>query len=112
MECKKCGKPIPATIIIDGKKRNLCNRKFCLECSPFGSMNRSKYGPGFKQDKENVCRVCGKIFTANRTLKVCPVCNVKIARYKMKQKAVNFMGGKCMICGWTGDQAQDGSVES
>jgi len=37
--CLKCKKEFPITIIIDNKKRNLCSRKFCLDCSPFGSGN-------------------------------------------------------------------------
>lgn len=37
--CKKCNKPYKLLVIIDGKERNLGSRKFCLECSPFGSHN-------------------------------------------------------------------------
>ena len=34
-----CGQTIPFTCVVDGKKRNLKNRKFCLACSPFGLHN-------------------------------------------------------------------------
>jgi hypothetical protein len=34
-QCKLCGKEIPYKQEIDGKTRNLQNRKYCLSCSPF-----------------------------------------------------------------------------
>ena len=37
--CKNCGKEFETWIEIDGIKRNLKSRKFCLECSPFGKHN-------------------------------------------------------------------------
>lgn len=37
MVCKKCGKYFPMCIIVDNKKRNLCSRKYCLDCVPFKS---------------------------------------------------------------------------
>jgi len=43
--CRKCGCSIQATIKIDGKSRNLCKRKFCLVCSPFGKHNTKKDDP-------------------------------------------------------------------
>jgi hypothetical protein len=41
-KCLKCGEYIPRVITIDGKKRNLQKRKFCLICSPFGKHNTKK----------------------------------------------------------------------
>ena len=38
--CTQCKEPIPATVRIDGKKRNLKNRKKCLVCSPFKELRR------------------------------------------------------------------------
>jgi len=40
--CKNCNEKLLATFIIDGKRRNLAHRKFCLNCSPFGSHNTRK----------------------------------------------------------------------
>mgnify|MGYP006433691181 CR=1 FL=1 len=37
--CKKCNQKYPCWVEIDGKQRNLGTRKFCLDCSPFGSHN-------------------------------------------------------------------------
>jgi len=43
--CRKCRSILPATAIIDGKRRSLKNRKFCFVCSPFGSHNTKKDDP-------------------------------------------------------------------
>lgn len=43
--CRKCGKEFPTQMKIDGKKRILKNRKFCLECSPYGSRNTKADDP-------------------------------------------------------------------
>ena len=37
--CQKCQAKFPIWLKVDGKKRNLKNRKFCLNCSPFGLHN-------------------------------------------------------------------------
>lgn len=41
MKCQNelCQKEFPISIIIDGKRRVLNKRKYCLECTPFGSHN-------------------------------------------------------------------------
>lgn len=38
----ECNATYPATILIEGKRRNLCNRKFCFQCVPFGSRKSSQ----------------------------------------------------------------------
>jgi len=38
--CRMCHGEFKNWIEIDGVKRNLCNRKYCLECSPWGIKNR------------------------------------------------------------------------
>ena len=40
--CLKCQKEIPYYFVINGKKRSLTRRKFCLNCSPFGRHNTCK----------------------------------------------------------------------
>ena len=37
--CKNCRKEIPSWVVIDGISHGLSNRRFCLECSPFGKHN-------------------------------------------------------------------------
>lgn len=41
--CENCKKEFPAFAVIDGVKKPLYSRKFCLECSPFGSHNTSNF---------------------------------------------------------------------
>lgn len=43
--CRRCESEFPTRVTIDGIRRHLGSRKFCLTCSPFGDKNTSKYGP-------------------------------------------------------------------
>ena len=53
------------------------------------------------------CKLCGKTYAdyqgRNRTR--CGACNTKIRRYRAKAAAIKYLGGKCMHCGWSGNQA-------
>lgn len=78
--CLKCNDQFPIWVIVDGKKRNLKNRKFCLTCSPFQAHNTS--------DLTN--------FTKPQTAYE----SLKKFRQSKKQKAIIYKGGKCVICGY------------
>ena len=80
-KCKNCDCEIPNFIEIDGKKRNLQNRKFCLDCSPFGEHNTKKdiNSPKKKRGSYEY---------------------VKRYRQRLKSKAVEYKGGKCSCCGY------------
>lgn len=55
--CKNCGEPIPTYAVVDGKKRNLHTRKYCLKCVPFGSNGCSVFG---RQKRDyGKCLNCG-----------------------------------------------------
>ena len=95
--CLKCSKKVPYRVVIDGQKKFLANRKYCLSCSPFGSHNTRKLtGEKSKKIQKN-CPRCGKI-TSRRTF--CGSCIVTISRIKRKRKAVEFKGGKCEKCSY------------
>lgn len=98
--CEKCGKKFPSTIIIDGKRRILGSRKYCLECSPFGKRNTKKL---ILNDK-CMCKKCDREFVYNRkrgdSRNLCASCKTAIRREKTKKEAVDFLGGKCIICGY------------
>ncbi len=116
LTCKKCGKDFAFWVVIDGKKRSLCKRKFCLDCSPFGQHNTQDLTkpdtdlyPSYKQ-----CKVCLRVLPIsefykrpdrkNGTLSLCKNCHNKytVARAKMvKQQAVDYKGGKCVVCGYS-----------
>ena len=37
--CRKCRAEIPNWIVVEGVRHNVCQRKFCLTCSPFKQRN-------------------------------------------------------------------------
>jgi hypothetical protein len=78
--CKKCNLVIPRKIIIDGKERNLQNRKFCITCSPFGEHNTRDV----TKEKSNVSSAAA----------------VTKYRQRLKQKLIEYKGSKCIICGY------------
>ena len=80
--CTKCGKSFKNFVVVDGKERNLQRRKFCLECSPFGLHNTRDL------NKEKPIRLSKK------------VSYVREKRHRMKDRAVEYGGGKCIICGY------------
>lgn len=58
---------------------------------------------GRKSTDTKICVVCRKEF--NGTRKRCDTCNTKIRRYRAKKAAVEYLGGKCMKCSWSGNLA-------
>ena len=64
--CEKCKKEFPYWVSINGKKRNFKNRKYCLECSPFGSKNTKKL---VGKDKRKVKKDRGNCLHCNAKLK-------------------------------------------
>jgi hypothetical protein len=91
--CQKCGDEFNSRPIIDGKRRNFQRRKYCLTCSPFNVHNTTKL------DRHNCTR---EEYIENRDYYT----NLKYkrwqrkARHERKQKLVDFLGGKCSICGY------------
>lgn len=120
IECRKCKKPFSTYVIVDGKQRNICNRKYCLDCSPFGSHNTKVDIDKPKIDLTADFRVCpcckvNKYKTEyyiipsknknvpDKIILDCKICYNKkrIARFKdVKIQAVNYKGGKCLLCGY------------
>jgi len=81
--CKKCGEGIPHFTMIDGKKRWLKGRVYCISCSPFG--------------KRLFCGRPGKSLSIedlrNRKSRYS-----KRKRIELKIWAVRYLGGKCERC--------------
>lgn len=105
--CNNCDNQFPCRLEIDGKIRHLAGRKYCLECSPFGSHNTV---PLHKRKNNNfaetecVCEVCGREYKYKRksghTLTKCNSCLVNCRRFELKKKMVEYKGGKCLECGY------------
>lgn len=112
MICKKCLKTFPTYIVIDGRERNLCKRKFCLDCSPFNKHNTSDL---CKKDIEQKIKICPKCLlpkswdefhwsnSKNGPSPYCKPCTrdeTRIRLEKLKVKCVEYKGGKCISCGY------------
>jgi hypothetical protein len=110
--CQMCSRHIPTRVRIEGRVHNLKNRKYCLECSPFGKHNtkRLKDIPPDHQDDKR-CSACGiwrkrTEFYRRRGEQLsayCKVCtNVQTVKrqQRLKQQIVAFLGGCCSLCGY------------
>lgn len=97
--CAKCGDQIPNKVVIDDKLHNLYRRRVCVACSPVGMGNRCKPAP------LNHCSLCPNKLASRRHGAYCPSCITKIRRHRTKLAAIEFMGGQCQRCGWSGHVA-------
>ena len=101
MICEKCGKFFPTRILIDGKKHNLQNRKYCLDCSPFGNHNTKKITEPMYR-----CSQCGdenpENFPVGRYTE-CKKCRNRYNKKALKnnkRRGIDYLGGKCACCGF------------
>ncbi len=102
MICKHCNKTFSTYTKINGKTKNLCKRKYCLECSPWGQHNTRPFNyikTGIQtsiQTTERPCPICNKPYKGKGTK--CGSCLVNIRRFKIKQQCIEYKGGKCEKC--------------
>lgn len=102
--CELCRKHFKNYATIDGKKKNLSNRKYCLECSPWGKHNTRRLLS--TDDSRCECTSCGREYEydpKNRngfTRSKCNSCLVNDRRFNLKLKAINLKGGGCVKCGY------------
>jgi len=84
--CQNCGEEFPTSIFVEGKRKGLYNRKYCLKCVPYGS----RLSP------------IKKVKTEEQIIKERKqnVDGVQRHRIAVKEKAVVYKGGKCTICGY------------
>src|SRR3989344_3766294 len=54
-----------------------------------------------------MCKLCSNQFKdyQDRCRTRCGTCNTKIRRFRAKAAAIEYLGGKCKNCGWSGNQA-------
>lgn len=114
--CKKCNKEFPCWTKIDGINKNLNNRKFCLDCSPWGKHNTVDITvyKGNDTSTTQICLYCkvekpkSMFYTrsgrkVHSTQSVCRECSSKYTlerQHKQKQQCIDYKGGKCQICGY------------
>jgi len=115
--CNKCGNSFKSKIKIENKWRNLSNRKYCLNCSPLNSHNTRKLhltsNLDEKEQKKN-CPKCNKIKNFSEFYTRCGKRKTKLSGYckecmkkeslirqqTLKQKCVDYKGGKCELCNY------------
>lgn len=108
--CAICSNEFPSWIKVDDKYRNLKNRKYCFECSPFKKHNTVKL-----EKSKTGFRVCSKCkeskilsdFYSRRGKSgsscYCKICSNKNAierQRKFKINCIEYKGGCCLICGY------------
>jgi hypothetical protein len=104
--CANCSSRVPTRALINGKNVNLRNRKYCLECKPFGTNNTSPFrlqqsGARLPLDPENPTRICAVCTKPYQKLSyLCASCQTNIRRFKIKRKALEYLGGRCVKCGY------------
>ena len=111
--CKKCGERFPNRVKIDGKRKVLGNRKYCLVCSPYGKHNtrRLHLPPVVREPRVpdlRTCRFCRREYyydpKRGHSGTTCNSCLVNRRRYKRKVRAIEYKGGVCVKCGYDGHQ--------
>ena len=103
-----CDNEFPFQKIIEGKKRNLNSRKYCLECSPWGQHNTKKLVATVpKQVNTKTCPRCGvekkpeefyKRRSGNGLSPYCKPCTNEQTlerQRKFKKQCVEHLGGSC-----------------
>jgi hypothetical protein len=117
--CKKCQAEFPGRMTIEGKRRNLCSRKFCINCSPFNGHNcRDLTAPQIPGHRR--CVRCKKwlqlvnFYPRRQRADYSPYCkqctNIQTLERQraLKRRAIEYKGVRCSRCGY--DRC-DGALE-
>jgi len=107
--CELCSREFDSIVYIDGCRKNLQNRKYCLLCSPFESHNTKKLNK-IVNSEYKICCDCKQTLPLSEFHKKdkwlhskCKRCLYvyQIERWReVKQKALDYKGGKCISCGY------------
>lgn len=119
--CQKCSDHFPNLVKIDGKTKNLCSRKYCLNCSPFGEHTMNKLHQQTKTESQDSfsCGRCKEVKTKsdfyNRGggrggerssyCKKCVLVTTLAKQRNFKLKCVDYKGGKCITCDYSKNMA-------
>lgn len=96
--CKKCKKTFPEWMVIDGKKRNLQKRKYCLDCSPFNSHNTATLENYCLGKKVKICIDCEREHSFR--LSRCTTCERKYRKKIRSDKIYGLTGNSCWFCNY------------
>lgn len=110
--CGICKQKFPNRVKIKDVVRTISNRRFCLECSPFGEHNTKDLTKSHVVAKRKECVRCGEKKTADLFYKrsrdgslhaYCIACDNSdsIHRHReLKRKCVAYKVGACYRCGY------------
>jgi len=100
--CLKCNNKIPCSMFIDGKVRKFDKRKYCLDCSPFGSHNTRSLENDDTRVVMKICKICERKYQGGhrKHKDKCSRCYSLIYRTKTKERAIEYKGGACSVCGY------------
>lgn len=98
--CKKCGEIFDLVVFIDGKRKSLHRRKYCLKCSPFGGRNNRKLEK-LNDKGQHSCIDCGKPVDRRQR---CSYCSVKRSQDKKMGQLQEVVGNRCIRCGYGGEK--------
>lgn len=114
--CNKCSNQFPSFIIIDGVRKTLHKRKYCLDCSPWNKHNTRKIEVNSLDVK--LCPRCktpkpvNEFYVRNNRTDPSPYCKECSRKEcvdrqrQIKDKLVQYKGGKCKVCEY--DRCNDG----
>ena len=123
--CSNCNKEFNTSVIIDGERKSLSKRKYCLECVPYGKRTIYRGKIVIPEDRyrerEFICLTCGKVKKNKSRNNECSSCRNKRTRIERKIAAIKKKGGACQICGYnkyigsldfhhTGEQKKEDSL--
>ena len=102
---------MPNRVNVEGKMRNIQNRKYCLECSPFGKHNTKQLHK--PESNERVCPKCectkhlsefynkrGKKGSSSYC-KECTKTQTTVRQRQIKVLCLEYKGGSCEKCGYS-----------
>lgn len=111
--CQCCNKEFAQYQKVNGKMQSLFTRKFCLDCSPFGTSDRRhpKDRPPIVEGHKQ-CSLCKEMRPLNEfpmrnkkylhcECRKCGSARICHAMKEQKLKAVTYKGGKCIHCGYS-----------
>ena len=104
--CHKCSDAIPASVWLDGRKRNLQRRRYCLRCSPFASHNTREPLAPRRATSPASCSRCGRqMRPTQRKGRVCWGCRYGERSGRRMDRAYAIVGESCWRCGYTRGKA-------
>lgn len=100
--CLKCGSAFANAAWVDGRRKNLQNRRYCLACSPFGSHNTRRAGERRRSELTGLtCDRCGRALTTTQQKgRACWNCYHAARSARQLDRAYAIVGETCWRCGY------------